>query len=147
MLRHAEMRKFLEATNLRACLFKALYWLFLDLFRWEKLLKSSPTQALVLLQGFLSTVEQEWPSPKPADVLGDCSSDLSSTSLQGWVKYSKYVLYIFLIIFEAGSWKTLRAYELLLAPVSFHCSVCITPCRPAAACFHMGDSRSCKRTR
>lgn len=81
----------------------------------------------------LITVEQEYPSSKPADVLGICPSSLSSMSLQGWMKHSKDVLYFLLIRFEAGQSKTLRACKLLLALGSFHCSVCIAPCHTAAA--------------
>ena len=125
----AQMRKFLEMTNLRACLFKAcgnlidFFWTYsgeksYSRVHWLRLWCCSRV--------FLSTVEKEWPSPKPTDVLGVCSSDLYSTSLQGWMKHSKCVLYIFLILFEVGSWKTLHAYQLLLALVSFNCSVCIT---------------------
>lgn len=47
----AQIWKILEATHLKICLFKALYQFLLDLFK-EKLLQSSPAQALVSLQVF-----------------------------------------------------------------------------------------------
>lgn len=103
----AQMRKFLEATNLRAGLFKALFLLFLNLFRWGKLLQSYWLRLWCCCMGFFELCRAAVATFKACRCFGTFGN-LSSTSLQGWMKLSKYVLYIFLISFEARSWKMLH---------------------------------------
>lgn len=129
----AQMRKFLEATHSRVCYLSSLLTSAESIQVRKNLFRVHQLRLWCHCRFSLITVEQERPSSKPADVLGICPSNLSSMSLQGWMKHSKDVLYFFLIRFEAGQSKTLHACKLLLALGSFHCSVCIAPCHTAAA--------------
>lgn len=119
----AQMRKVLEATDFREGLFKALFLLFWTYSGEQSYSWVTGSGFGVAALFFFSALSGSNGHLQSLQMFWDLWQSFFHITAEV-MKLSRYVLYIFLVIFEARSWKMLHAHELLLVPVSFQFPQC-----------------------